>query len=64
QVTTSITHVARIRGRADRDPMRHLLGKEVFIIQGPMKSYRGTLQSLSQDTCEVAVQGRKQEFLR
>jgi hypothetical protein len=44
--------------------MRHLLGKEVFIIQGPMKSFRGTLHSLSQDTCVVAVQGRKQEFSR
>lgn len=64
EFTTSITHVARISGRADRDPMRHLLGKEVFIIQGPMKSFRGTLHSLSQDTCVVAVQGRKQEFLR
>jgi hypothetical protein len=29
-----------------------------------MKSYRGTLQSLSQGKCEVAVQGRKQEFMR
>ncbi|KAG2351048.1 Hsp70 protein-domain-containing protein [Suillus spraguei] len=44
EFTTSITHVARISGWADRDPMRHLLGKE--------------------DTCMVAVQGRKQEFLR
>jgi hypothetical protein len=44
--------------------MQHLLGKEVFIIQGPMKSFRGTLYSLSQDTCVVAVQGRKQEFSR
>jgi hypothetical protein len=44
--------------------MRHLLGKEVFIIKGPMKSFRGTLHSLSQDTCVVAIQGRKQEFSR
>ncbi|KAG1763985.1 hypothetical protein EV702DRAFT_1051525 [Suillus placidus] len=64
EVTTSITYVARTHGRTDRDPMRHLLGKEVFIIHGPMKSYRGTLQSLSRDRCEVAVQGRKQEFMR
>ncbi|KAG1743673.1 uncharacterized protein EDB91DRAFT_1081055 [Suillus paluster] len=64
EFTTSITHVARIHGRADRDPMWHLLGKEVFIIQGPMKSYQGTLHSLSQHTCEVAVQGRKQEIPR
>ncbi|KAG2108193.1 uncharacterized protein F5147DRAFT_773777 [Suillus discolor] len=27
-ITTSIMHVARIGGRADRDPMQHFLGKE------------------------------------
>ncbi|KAG1795915.1 hypothetical protein EV424DRAFT_1547319 [Suillus variegatus] len=64
EFTTSITHVARIGGRADHDPMRHLLGKEVFVIKDPMKSFRGTLHSLSQDTCVVAIQGRKQELSR
>jgi hypothetical protein len=44
--------------------MQHLVGKEVFIIQGAMKSYRGTLQSLSRDTCKVAFQGRIEEFPR
>ncbi|KAG1719027.1 hypothetical protein EDD22DRAFT_855130 [Suillus occidentalis] len=64
EFTTSIMHVTRIGGRADRDPMRHLLGKEVFIIKGPMKSFRETLHLLSQDTCVVAIQGRKQDFSR
>ncbi|KAG1858604.1 hypothetical protein C8R48DRAFT_674190 [Suillus tomentosus] len=64
EFTTSIAYVARIGGRGDREPMQHLVGKEVFIIQGAMKSHRGTLQSLSWDTCKVAVQGQTEEFPR
>ncbi|KAG1843215.1 hypothetical protein C8R48DRAFT_678776 [Suillus tomentosus] len=63
--TTSITYVARIGGRSDRDPMQSIVGQEVFIIHGPMKSYRGTLHSLSPDTCVVAVvQGSRRVFRR
>ncbi|KAG1734424.1 uncharacterized protein EDB91DRAFT_1084081 [Suillus paluster] len=63
--TTSITYVARIGGRSDRDPMQSVVGQEVFVIHGPMKSYRGTLHSLSQDTCMVTViQGSRRVFRR
>ncbi|KAG2336464.1 hypothetical protein BDR05DRAFT_953342 [Suillus weaverae] len=63
--TTLITYVARIGGRSDRDPMQSIVGQEVFVIRGPMKSYRGTLHSLSQDTCVVAVvQGSRRVFRR
>ncbi|KAG2115328.1 uncharacterized protein F5147DRAFT_649698 [Suillus discolor] len=64
ECTISIVYVVRISGRGDCEPMQHLVGKEVFIIQGAMKSYRGTLQLLSWDTCKVAFQGRIEEFLR
>ncbi|KAG2064850.1 hypothetical protein BDR04DRAFT_1122276 [Suillus decipiens] len=63
EVTTSITYVTRIHEWVDCDLMWHLLSNEVFIIHGPMKSYERTLQLLSQDRCEVAIQGQKQEFM-
>ncbi|KAG1895981.1 uncharacterized protein F5891DRAFT_1193612 [Suillus fuscotomentosus] len=65
EFTTRITYVARIGGKGDRDPMQYCIGKDVIIISGPMKSYRGTLHSLSRDECQVAVvQGSKREFQR
>ncbi|KAG2088936.1 uncharacterized protein F5147DRAFT_788635 [Suillus discolor] len=65
EFTTRITYVARIGRKGDRDLMQDCIGKDVIIISGPMKSYRGTLHSLSQDKCQVAiVQGSKQEFRR
>ncbi|KAG1839350.1 hypothetical protein F4604DRAFT_1940856 [Suillus subluteus] len=42
EFTTSIMHVARIGGWADRDPMQHLLGKEdtcVVVVQGRKQEF-------------------------
>jgi len=45
--------------------MGKYIGQEVFIVHGHMKSYRGTLQSLSETKCVVAVlQGSRHEFKR
>ncbi|KAG2137104.1 uncharacterized protein EDB93DRAFT_1253720 [Suillus bovinus] len=65
KVTTSITYVARIGRWSDRDLMQSIVSQEVFVIRGPMKSYRGTLHLLSQDTCVVAVvQNSRRVFRR
>lgn len=46
------------------DSFRKEIGQEVFLIGGDQKGYRGTLNSLSLETCAVAVRGQARTTLK
>jgi hypothetical protein len=48
-----ITHFAHGATVSDRDESESYRGKDVFIISGPHKGWRGTLVSLGPDTCVI-----------
>jgi len=49
-----ITHVVHESVVSEFDKNQRYVGKEVIIIKGHYKGWRGTLRSISRDTCEVA----------
>ncbi|KAG6381505.1 hypothetical protein JVT61DRAFT_88 [Boletus reticuloceps] len=49
-----ITHVAHEAPVQEHDRTQQYVGKEVLIIHGHYKGWRGTLRSVSRDGCEVA----------
>jgi ribosomal protein L24 len=46
------------------DSFKKDIGQEVFVIGGDRKGYRGTLSSLSLETCTVAVRGQVRATLK
>ncbi|KAG2103032.1 hypothetical protein BD769DRAFT_1676478 [Suillus cothurnatus] len=65
KITIPISHATRTSSTAEHDPMRQFIGKQVVVIHGRMKSLRGTLCSLTRDTCQVDLfQGQRQHLPR
>ncbi|KAG1874139.1 hypothetical protein C8R48DRAFT_669745 [Suillus tomentosus] len=65
KITIPITHATRISSTAEHEPMARFIGKQVVVIQGHMKALRGTLRSLTRDTCQVDLfQGQRQQLSR
>ena len=48
-----ITNVAHESAVSEVDEARQYVGKEVLILKGHYKGWRGTLRSISRETCEV-----------
>jgi transcription elongation factor len=62
--TLPITHFAHADVVCDRDDENRYRGKEVLIIRGEYKGWRGILRSKGNDSCDVEIGATKLATLK